>query len=222
MKKIEVFICVANEDISHARELRRILTDCYGFDVFLYDHAIVPSDDFIKEIIQHLKSCQIFVPLISVSLKQSSFCNQEIGFIINQDTRIFPISIDKTEPYALIDHVYRLKCNAQDEHGILKAATEFFHIVTCHKNFKPLSYGAVNGLVEALKISPNPLTTSGIVFMLEITQDEISLSKKQLNDIIWAIKNNPHVYNAGHYYDRLRILLNGKYRIGKYRISIDA
>jgi hypothetical protein len=215
MGKIEVFICVASQDISHARELRRILTDCYGFDVFLYDHSIAPSDDFFKEILQHLKACEIFVPLISDSIKKSSFCNQEIGFVVNRGsvTKIFPISIDAREPYDLIDHVYRLKCNLADKFGILKAATEFFHIVMCHNNFKHLQDRAANGLVEALKASPNPFTTSGIVYMLELTQNEVDLSKQELSDIVLATKNNPQVYGAGQYYMRLCLFLKGKYKI---------
>lgn len=216
MQKIEVFICVANEDIAHARELRRILSDCYGFNVFLYDHTVIPAEDFYKKIIRHLKLCEIFVPLISINLKNSSFCNQEIGFVVNQQinqlAKIFPISTDQTRPYDLIDHLYSLKCDTADRYGILKAATEFFHIVMCHSNFKHLSDRATSGLAKALRVCNSTINTSGIVYMLEMTQHEISLSKQQLNDIIWAAKNNPHVYRA-RYFARLSLFLEEKYKI---------
>ena len=211
MKKINIFICVANEDLAYAKELERIFSNCYGFQVFLYDKSIIPSDDFQIEIIENLKSCEIFVPLVSASLKKSAFCNQEIGFAVSRNYKIFPISIDDTEPYGLIDHVKRLKYDPTEIFGLLKAATDFFHNVMCHENFINFKERSINGLVEALKESPNTLTTTGIVYMFEMTVDEITLSEKHIKDILWSMKNNQSIFDAGEYYDRLKRFMKKKY-----------
>ena len=52
---------------------------------------------------QELNECQIFIPLLSKNFKESEWCGQEIGNVVNSHTvAIVPFSLDGTVPYGFI------------------------------------------------------------------------------------------------------------------------
>lgn len=217
MNKIEVFICASAKDITVAEEIRKILTKCYGFNAFLFKHNIVGSNDFYKEIIARLQSCEIFIPLISKHIIGSSFSNQEIGFVINraikQEVIIFPISIDEIKPYGLIDHVQAHPCNPEGDYGILKSTTSFFQIVLCHKDFMMYRERAIDGMIQALKDAKTWEVLSAIIFMFKLTRTQIKFDQNQLNEIINITKNSNYVYKFDKLHNSLRNFLQESYEI---------
>lgn len=214
MKPIEIFICCSNKDLGVAEKFRDILTECYGFKVFLFKHSLVPSNDFHKKILTHLKSCNIFIPFLSKNLQQSAFSNQEIGFVVSRpEVVIYPISIDGTESHDLIDHTQAAIYDAGDKYGVLKIATHFFDIVMCHEDFTLLNGKAVEGMVQALKTSSSWKTTSAIIYMFELTKKKVALSKRQQGIIIWAARNNPNVYRADQLFTKLCSFMKEVYNV---------
>lgn len=218
MNRIKVFLCASSKDLLIAEVFRKLLCESYGFNVFLFKHNIVGSNDFHKEILKHLNDCEIFIPLISQNLRKSSFCNQEIGFTVNRTFNrravIFPISIDETKTYDLIDHIHAHPCTTSEDYGILKSATSFFHIVMCHNGFSMFKEKAIEGMIEALHNSSGWESTSAIIYMLELTNKEIKLSNRQLNRIKIASKNNPNIYEYKKLLVKLKTFLQNYYGFG--------
>jgi hypothetical protein len=214
MNPIEIFICCSNKDIAVGEELRRILTECYGFQVFLFKHSIVGSNDFHIKIHAHLKSCDIFIPLLSNNLIGSTFCNQEIGYVVSRpEVIIYPISLDGTKTYDLIDHTHGEPYDPSDNYGLLKAATKFFRIVMCHEDFTGFHTRAIEGIVQALRVSPDWRSTSAIIYMLELTKTKISLSNNQQASIIWASQHNQNVYQPAELFEKLSSFMKEEYTV---------
>jgi len=77
-----------------------------GIEAFLAHDDLHVSDEWRARIIEELKRCDIFVPLLSASFIDSKWAPQEVGFIISRpEIAIAPISLDGTTPFGFISHV---------------------------------------------------------------------------------------------------------------------
>jgi hypothetical protein len=218
MKKIRIFICASSKDIDKAKIIRETLSDCYGFDAFLFDHSLIGSQDYIKEIVTHLDNCEIFIPLLSKNFHDSSFCNQEIGFAIyrqiKKQTIIYPISLDGTKSYDLFDHIQATPCDGKDPYGELKATTGFFNIIVSHRDFNQFQQRAIENMLIVLNETDNWKAISTIPYtLLEVIKNKITLTQKQLNKIVNAVKTNSAISEKPEQKNKLCIFLKDKYKI---------
>lgn len=222
MDKIKVFICASHLDVETGEIIRETLADCYGFNVFLFKHNLVGSQDFHKEIITHLNNCEIFIPLLSKNLIGSTFCNQEIGFavnrLVNKQTTIYPISLDKTRTYDLLDHIQAVGCDLNDKYGVLKTTTYFFNILVSHPDFAHFHQRAVECMLDVLKCTKNWKAVSTITHTLSLTQDKISLGETQLNILKQALINNAFLNREESLVSRTRLC---RFLLDKYQITVD-
>lgn len=217
MKKIRIFICASHKDSVVAEIIRATLADCYGFDAFFFDHSLVGSQDYHKEIVTHLDRCEIFLPLLSVNFRQSSFCNQEVGFAVRrqlkEQVKIYPISIDKTQSYDLIDHIQVTLCERSVNYSELKATTSFFNTIVSHRDFTQFQRRAVENMLEVLIKTDNWKAISTILYTLDVTKNKVTLTSQQIKKIRDAIEKNPSIPKYPVLKNKLRSFLKEKYNV---------
>lgn len=214
MIPIEIFICYSHLDVVPAKTLCRILTNCYGLSVFLADHSIPPSKNWFKDIIEHLGTCEILVPLISNNLRKSAFANQEIGYAIHRNIIILPLRLENIEPFAMLQYTQRLKNGgSNNEENILKAASEISALLLTHPDFNSFKVRAVDSLVQAFIKCEDFITTSGIVFTIERADKNIRFTEDQINLIKTATKENPYIRESKSYFPRLQVYFRKHYNV---------
>ena len=102
---LTAFISYSVKDKSMAAEVKATLTE-YGFKVFLAHNDLHISESWKDRILEELKRCDIFVPLLSEDFRKSSWTDQETGIAFSRnEVRFIPLSVDGTMPYGFISHV---------------------------------------------------------------------------------------------------------------------
>src|SRR6267378_4977969 len=107
--KTSAFISYSHEDRKYGAQAKSVLADA-GIEAFLAHEDLHVSDEWRKRIIEELKRCDLFVPLLSKNFVASKWAPQEVGFIISRsEVPIAPISLDGTTPFGFISHVQSRK-----------------------------------------------------------------------------------------------------------------
>lgn len=92
---------------SHAKEDRRLVGDTakelrkYGVELFVAHDSIEPNASWMREIQQKLNTCHAGVAFVSQDFNKSSFCQQEVGWLLGQQKFISRIMMDAA-PTALL------------------------------------------------------------------------------------------------------------------------
>lgn len=103
--KASAFISYSHVDRKYGAQAKSVLADV-GIEAFLAHDDLHVSDEWRTRIIQELKCCDLFVPLLSENFLASKWAPQEVGFIISRPkVTIAPISLDGTTPFGFISHV---------------------------------------------------------------------------------------------------------------------
>jgi hypothetical protein len=104
-KKASAFISYSHKDRKYGAQAKSVLADV-GIEAFLAHDDLHVSDEWRERIIEELKRCDLFVPLLSKNFLASKWAPQEVGFIISRPkVTIAPISLDGTNPFGFISHV---------------------------------------------------------------------------------------------------------------------
>lgn len=99
------FISYSHKDRSFGAQAKKVLSEV-GIDAFLAHDDLQVSDEWRERIIEELKRCDVFVPLLSADFMQSQWAPQEVGFIISRpEVAIAPISLDGTTPVGFMSHI---------------------------------------------------------------------------------------------------------------------
>jgi hypothetical protein len=76
-----------------------------GIQAFLAHEDLKVSEEWQERILEELRKCEIFVPLLSSNFLASKWAPQEAGFIISRpEVAIAPLSIDGTTPFGFLSH----------------------------------------------------------------------------------------------------------------------
>jgi hypothetical protein len=97
---IQVFVSYSSDDKFLAGRIKSNLED-YGLSVFLAHDDIPPTRDWQEEISKHLRECDVFIPILTGSFRQSNWTDQEVGMAFGLEKLIIPLKVD-TDPYAFI------------------------------------------------------------------------------------------------------------------------
>lgn len=84
-----------------------------GFEVFLAHDDIKPSVEWQGDIINNLKSCDIFIPLLTKGFRESDWTDQETGMAVATDKFIIALQVD-FPPYGFIGKNQGLKIKLSD------------------------------------------------------------------------------------------------------------
>lgn len=80
---IKVFLCHASEDKNVARDLYRLLTD-KGFQPWLDEVSLLPGQDWNREILKALRSCEVVIVCLSRnSLSKEGYVQKEIKLALD-------------------------------------------------------------------------------------------------------------------------------------------
>jgi len=103
------FISYSHEDRKYGAQAKRVLAEV-GIQAFLAHDDLHVSDEWRERIIEELKRCDLFIPLLSANFLASKWAPQEVGFIVSRPgVAIAPISLDCTTPFGFISHVQSRK-----------------------------------------------------------------------------------------------------------------
>lgn len=99
------FISYSYADREYARQAKQVLEEV-GVTAFLAHEDLEVSEEWKERIIEELKDCDLFVPLLSKDFRRSKWAPQEAGFVASRPkVRIAPLSIDGTIPFGFMGNV---------------------------------------------------------------------------------------------------------------------
>jgi len=102
---MKAFISYSHHDRKRGSDVKKVLND-FGIEAFLAHDDILVSQEWRDRIMQELKECKIFVPLLSKAFKTSDWAPQEIGVAASRSgVLIIPFSLDGTTPFGFISHL---------------------------------------------------------------------------------------------------------------------
>ena len=106
---VTAFISYSHEDRKYGGQAKSVLAEV-DIQAFLAHDDLHVSDEWRERIIQELKRCELFVPLLSANFLASKWAPQEVGFIASRpEVAIAPISLDGTTPFGFMSHVQSRK-----------------------------------------------------------------------------------------------------------------
>lgn len=103
---VRAFISYAHMDRARAAQAKSLL-DGAGFSPFLAHEDLEVSDEWRTCLVEELKTCQLFVPLLSKAYMASAWAVQETGFIASRlpDVVVAPLSLDGTRASGFVQHI---------------------------------------------------------------------------------------------------------------------
>lgn len=105
LPKVTAFISYSHADREYGGQARRVLAEV-GIDAFLAHEDLVTSEEWKQRILDELRHCDLFVPILSKSFLNSLWAPQEAGFIASRpEVVIAPLSIDGTTPFGFFGHL---------------------------------------------------------------------------------------------------------------------
>lgn len=106
LPKVTGFISYSHSDRKYGAQAKEVLGDV-GIGDFLAHEDLEVSDEWRERIIEELRTCDLFIPLLSQNFLSSKWAPQEAGFIIisRPEVVIAPLSIDGTTSPGFLSHV---------------------------------------------------------------------------------------------------------------------
>ena len=101
--KFSVFISYADKEKEMAEGFSDSLKYFFPWSkIFLAHRDLASGENYEDNLKDAIRKSGIFVPLISKKFLDSSYANQEVGFAVSLDKKIFPIKIDTSDPPGFI------------------------------------------------------------------------------------------------------------------------
>ena len=184
IKLLKVFFSYSTNDKETVGDLKTVL-ESMGFEVFLAHEDLEPCVEWQEEIKKNLSNCDIFIPLLTNSFKESEWTNQEIGIAIATDKFIIPMQVD-FPPYGFIGKIQSLRIAEYS----LDTAKEIVRVIRNNSRF---GEDMNNFIVYAFANSKNRVQANDRARLLEEIWD---FKPEQIRQIISAIKENTIIRSA--------------------------
>lgn len=181
---IKIFISYSQEDINIAQKTKLILEQC-NFKPFLA-YEMPKGTHWKSNITNNLRSCDVFLPIVSQNFERSMWANQEAGFAFALNKFIFPVMVNSKPPGFISDF------QAHPLHNLeIQDSTNF-------------SFDFIKSLIEnrnmdkkikknLLKNFQNPPTHLTYEQMLNLFSDCIFFNKNDFNTLLKISLNNPQL-----------------------------
>lgn len=104
-----LFVSHAVQDEAQIQPVVDELRQVFGLELFLCADSIATGEAWHEVILSRLRSCEMFVLLLSQHSKNSTFCAFEVGFAMARGLPIAVISLDGEAPPAFIQP-YQMDC----------------------------------------------------------------------------------------------------------------
>ena len=103
---VTAFVSYSHVDRKFGRQAKVVLGEV-GIDAFLAHEDLETSEQWRDRILDELRRCDLFVPLLSKNFLESKWAPQEAGFIASRsEVAIAPLSIDGTTPFGFLSHIH--------------------------------------------------------------------------------------------------------------------
>lgn len=130
-KTIRIFLSHTEKYKKLAGEIKSSFKD-FGIEVFLAHDDLTPSKDWRDELVRNIKTCDIFIPLLTEDYSDSQWTDQECGMAYYDNKIIIPLKID-VDPYGFIGKYQALKFNSK---LISESCEEILDIIWEHKSLE--------------------------------------------------------------------------------------
>ena len=98
---MKIFISYAHQDRELVGNIKSILQDEYGFDIFLAHDDIRPTEEWENVIISNLRACDVLVTLLTENYIHSEWTDQESGFALCREILVIPVKI-RVNPHGFL------------------------------------------------------------------------------------------------------------------------
>lgn len=200
---VRVFLSYSTGDKKTAGMIKEEL-EKFGLEVFLAHEDIEPSEEWQNAILNGLKGCDVFIPLLTKKFKTSDWTDQETGIAFFNKKMIIPLEINIL-PYGFIGKYQALKIDRDDIRykKIRSGCIEIFKTILRNspEEFKNKMF---NSLIKKFANSPNfAVASSSSELLLEISE-----SKRRINEIADAAIKNDQIYKCSSAQGNLRRLFS--------------
>lgn len=89
---LRAFISYSTKDKVLAGKIKTCLENS-GLSVFLAHEDLDISDEWMEKIVEELKSCHVFIPLLTDNYKGSDWTDQEAGYALAFDKKVCPLKV---------------------------------------------------------------------------------------------------------------------------------
>jgi len=107
---ITAFISYSYTDRKLGHDVKDELSG-YGIRCFLAHDDIKPSAQWVREIRRALRTCDVFLPILTDDFHQSKWTDQEVGWALSRNILIVPLKVTVT-PYGFLGAYQAVKCDA--------------------------------------------------------------------------------------------------------------
>ncbi len=181
---MKVFLSYSTQDKVIAGLIKSFL-EPFGVEVFLAHEDIEPSYEWQEVIIEQLKTCNAFVPLLTENFHSSNWTDQETDFALSRQIPIIPIDAGE-KPYGFIGKYQAFPFNMKE---MYKSCLGIIKIISTKL---VLGEEFSNSLIEVFG-SSNSFNEAGInsELLLEFSP---SFTVQQKNDILKLAASNEQIY----------------------------
>lgn len=192
--KLVLFFSHSHKDKKLVSDLKKVLEKADWIECFVAHQDISPNEEWKEEIKKYLENCHCLIVFLSESFKSSNWCDQEIGYAVNRAIPIFPVKLDKTDPYGFISHIQANTLNP--EKNIEKLSEEIKEDLLKHENLSDTAYKKLKEAVERLKYhflssSNRQMAVSALDQLMSFQPGQIE--NQVINEIEEHWKQNNHI-----------------------------
>ncbi len=207
--QIEVFISYSTLDKKFATELKEKM-NLFGLKAFLAHQDLNPSVEWQDTILSSLRSCDVFVPILTNNFKKSFWTDQESGIALSLGKHILPLRIH-VNPQGFLSRFQALK--GKKGQPIISAE----HILQALAGQPKLRPRVIRYLIKAFGESDNFVNSIAISKALLLLSPFVTA---QLRLIFEHAISNEQIHNSNGAGNYLRQLLKAnKKRISKEQLK---
>lgn len=175
-----------DDDKFLAGNIKSVLEN-YGLEVFLAHEDIRPATKiFEEEIINNLRNCDIFMPLLTINFRNSNWTDQETGMAVIVKKFIIPLKVG-VSPHGFIEGVQAFKFNINDVEG---ACRKIIDIIKAESEFKEKLKDCI---IEAFS---NSHSFNDSEVKAEMLEKFDLFTTQQVNKIVEGFLDNDQNYSA--------------------------
>jgi hypothetical protein len=194
---IKVFLSYHHNARKTASRVKGFLS-AFGMDVFLAHEDLEPSVEWQKEILQTLKKCDVFVPLLTRSFHSSLWTDQETGIAVARGKLILPVRFNVV-PYGFIGKFQALKARQDLDETCLRIA---LNIASKPVFRETVTEGAITAFLESRSFEESARCA-------KVLPKFEPFSVAHLNRIVEGSAKNSQIYGGWAARDFVRKLIRG-------------
>lgn len=192
------FISYSHIDKGTATWVKSMLNSL-GIDAFLAHEDIEPASEWQEEIMNQLRICDIFIPILTPDFYLSSWTDQETGFAVCREILIIPLSAREI-PHGFINKYQAYPLDLKDSTGFRNKMVEILYKNSdTREEFIDLLIGLFGNSHSFDQAGSN------IGWLLKCKKH---LTKKQKNKIIKLAASNQQIHYSGRARRSLRVFLD--------------